>query len=413
MHAFDLDPDKYAPKGKGEAMQQYEKQQAELKKQQEEDEYAGLDIFERHAKKKEEKAKAKAEAEKQEAKLQKYRDSLSDSLTDEQKDELVKQYEKNIEKEAKKEAAANRDHDTMLYDAYKASAGYTGEELDKKLWDSVSDGYKDHIAKGDYAYIDQMRSVIKEAGGSTSYFDEQIKKASTTALKKSIGTTDGSSQVIHDYLVNHCDMSEAEISANIVYKSEAAKDFKAACRLNDEDLMVESLRPLLQAGLTRADVYRLYKYRNSGRKSYDGKYADRFQSTGKYIWPISGMIYSEDQITSHFGYRNTGISGASNYHQAIDIAAPSGTPVVAVDGGTVIFAGYNGAGGKTVKIQHDDGTITYYQHLSWWDAHVGDTVGQGQTIGNVGSTGVSSGPHLDIRFEVNGELVDPLNYLAS
>ena len=258
------------------------------------------------------------------------------------------------------------------------------------------------------------------AGGDEAYFDERIFDASKKALKKSIIYDPTTEQIdaqtrIKEYLTSH-GMTDNEMS-QIAYKSNTAKELKVAFRLNDKSAMLEELKPLVDAGLTYADLEKLWKYRNrvdlKAYKESGGKYADRLKSTGTYIWPISGKLYSEDQITSHFGPRNTGISGASTYHEAIDIGAPSGTPVVAVDGGTVIFAGYNGAGGKTVKVQHDDGTITYYQHLSWWDAQVGDVVGQGQTIGNVGSTGVSSGPHLDIRFEVDGKLVDPLLYLAS
>jgi murein DD-endopeptidase MepM/ murein hydrolase activator NlpD len=85
---------------------------------------------------------------------------------------------------------------------------------------------------------------------------------------------------------------------------------------------------------------------------------------------------------------------------------------VAADGGTVIYAGSNGGYGNSVGIKHDNGIVTYYNHLSGWNVKVGDTVGQGQQIAQVGSTGRSTGPHLDFKIlDTNGKPVDPEMYL--
>ena len=127
--------------------------------------------------------------------------------------------------------------------------------------------------------------------------------------------------------------------------------------------------------------------------------------TGSFGWPCSGVI------TSYFGARNTGIRGASTYHEAIDIANSYGTPIYASDGGTVIYAGWMGGYGYLVKIDHGNGYVTYYGHNSSLLVSVGEHVHKGQQIARMGSTGISSGNHCDFRIQLNGTFLNPLNYL--
>lgn len=313
--------------------------------------------------------------------------------------------------ETKEDLLANdRDEETMLKDALKAAGDKEGEERNKKIWSSVSEDYKKYVAAGDYGYIEQMRRVVEEAGGDLNYFDERIKEASKTALKKSI-SYDGTPEqnlrqyVIRDYLTGH-GMTEKEVS-EIVYKSDIAKDLKVAFRINDEKAIEETGKVLVRAGLTEADWNKLYENRNRMKiETYDGRYKDRLKSTGNFIWPTEGVI------TSHFGYRDAPTAGASSNHPAIDIGAASGTDVVAADGGTVIYVGYNGGYGNSVGIKHDNGMVTYYNHLSSYSVNEGDVVSQGQYIAAVGSTGISTGPHLDFKIlDTDGNPVDPEEYL--
>ena len=97
-------------------------------------------------------------------------------------------------------------------------------------------------------------------------------------------------------------------------------------------------------------------------------------------------------------------------HTGVDYAAPTGTPVVAIGDGKVIFRAYKGGGGHTVKIKHNSVYTTAYLHLSKYGPGitVGSQVKQGQVIGYVGSTGASTGPHLDFRVWKNGTPIDPL-----
>ena len=127
--------------------------------------------------------------------------------------------------------------------------------------------------------------------------------------------------------------------------------------------------------------------------------------TGKLRWPCSGII------TSYFGYRNTGISGASTNHKALDIAAPYGTNIYAADGGTVVAAGWNSGLGYRILIDHGNGRQTLYGHCSRLLVSAGAHVYKGELIAKMGSTGISSGSHCHFGVYINGTAVDPLNYL--
>lgn len=114
------------------------------------------------------------------------------------------------------------------------------------------------------------------------------------------------------------------------------------------------------------------------------------------------------RISSKFGPRNIAVKGASKYHKGIDIAAPSGTPVFAAKKGVITVKNKKGGYGNVVYISHPDGTETRYGHLSGFtDIVPGMEIEAGTQIGFVGSTGVSSGPHLHFEMRVNGQAVDP------
>ena len=127
--------------------------------------------------------------------------------------------------------------------------------------------------------------------------------------------------------------------------------------------------------------------------------------TGSFRWPCNGTI------TSYFGRRNTGIRGASTYHQGLDIANSYGTAIYAADGGTVTYSGWRGGYGYLVIIDHGNGYQTYYGHNSSLVVSAGEHVYKGQQIARMGSTGVSSGNHCHFGILINGTFVNPLNYL--
>lgn len=125
-----------------------------------------------------------------------------------------------------------------------------------------------------------------------------------------------------------------------------------------------------------------------------------------YVKPISG-----GHVSSGFGARSAPTKGASTYHQGVDWAVATGTPVYASNGGTVVSAGWMSGYGYAVFINHADGRQTRYGHLSKVLVSVGQTVSQGQKIALSGNSGRSTGPHLHFEIRINGTAVNPLKYL--
>lgn len=123
-------------------------------------------------------------------------------------------------------------------------------------------------------------------------------------------------------------------------------------------------------------------------------------------WPVAG------EITSPFGERDNPLGAGREFHPGLDIAADEGTPIAAAAGGRVIAAGPDGGYGNAIVIDDGNGVTTRYAHCSHIFARVGEAVSAGETIGAVGSTGHSTGPHLHFEVRVNGTPVDPAPLLA-
>jgi len=122
-------------------------------------------------------------------------------------------------------------------------------------------------------------------------------------------------------------------------------------------------------------------------------------SAAGLIWPLSGPV------TSGFGMR------WGRMHEGIDVGVPTGTPIRAAKGGTVIMASYNGGYGNFTCVDHGGGLSTCYAHQASFAASTGQRVSQGQVIGYSGNTGSSTGPHLHFEVRINGVAQDPMRYL--
>ena len=131
-------------------------------------------------------------------------------------------------------------------------------------------------------------------------------------------------------------------------------------------------------------------------------------ASGSFLWPVASYVY----VSSRFGLRVHPITGEKKSHTGIDIASNQGTAVYASDGGTVTLAGWNGGYGNCIMIDHGNGYVTLYGHLSSISVSVGQTVSQGATIGAVGSTGNSTGPHLHFEVLKNGTRIDPEQFFS-
>lgn len=151
----------------------------------------------------------------------------------------------------------------------------------------------------------------------------------------------------------------------------------------------------------KAEIKRILSAQNSG-KSGSSKYVG-----GDFTWPVPGKY----TITSPYGYRKDPITRKRSKHTGIDIAAGTGVPIVAANSGTVIVSGWSSKGyGNYIVIDHGGGRSTLYAHQSRLAVKKGAYVTKGQTIGYVGSTGYSTGPHLHFEVLINGDDVNPMNY---
>ena len=125
-----------------------------------------------------------------------------------------------------------------------------------------------------------------------------------------------------------------------------------------------------------------------------------------YIWPLA----AQGRISSRFGRRNISVRG-NTFHVGVDIAAPPGTSVRSAQGGVVSRAGWVGSYGYAVYVDHPNGSQSRYAHLRRVAVYQGQRVEQGEVLGEVGSTGASTGPHLHFELRFNGYAADPLGYL--
>ncbi len=158
-------------------------------------------------------------------------------------------------------------------------------------------------------------------------------------------------------------------------------------------------RTLISEDVIKKPVTKKIKIGTRPASEYDAKTS----VTGTFIMPCNGTI------TSYFSGRT--LFGAYEFHGALDICSSFGTPIHATDGGEVVFVGRNGTYGKCIIIDHGDGIESLYAHLSEYAVEVGDKVGQGWKIAEMGKTGRVTGVHLHFEIRVNGVRQDPLDYL--
>ena len=143
---------------------------------------------------------------------------------------------------------------------------------------------------------------------------------------------------------------------------------------------------------------KLAELQKTSNKSYVG---------GTFLWPLPA---GNNEVSCGFGWRIHPVTGRQQFHNGIDIPAPYGTEIYAVNDGTVVEVSYNYGDGYYVTISHGGGIASFYSHVSRYLVSVGDTVTRGQVIAYVGTSGYVTGAHLNLNIYENGKAVNPLNY---
>ena len=221
--------------------------------------------------------------------------------------------------------------------------------------------------------------------------DVRVQGAVTDGLYWSLRNAGISPQIAADYL--HALSTRIDVGSDV-----------APYDRFDLVISKSSDQPLEYAALHRVDGpdVELLKWNVGGKADWFDTGASGAERSDGLMTPVAG------RITSGFGMRFHPILHYARMHAGIDFGASWGSPIVAAADGTVVAAGYGGGYGRQVQIAHGGGIVTLYGHMSSIAASPGEPVRQGQVIGYVGSSGLSTGPHLHFEVKVNGRPVDPM-----
>ncbi len=202
--------------------------------------------------------------------------------------------------------------------------------------------------------------------------------------------------------MNSLNVQMAELE---VRRAELKADLAAA-----KQLVVTSENQLASAEKDLASVEKaeaLYSKQREALLAELAKTSNQKYVGGEFLWPLP---QSHTRVSSGFGYRIHPVTGKPQHHNGIDIPAPYGTEIYAVNDGTVVECAYNYADGYYITVSHGGGIASFYSHLSRYRVNVGDKVKRGQVIANVGTSGYTTGPHLNLNVYENNVAVDPMKY---
>jgi murein DD-endopeptidase MepM/ murein hydrolase activator NlpD len=189
------------------------------------------------------------------------------------------------------------------------------------------------------------------------------------------------------------------------YQLQAQSQAELIQRLNSDRLALEAAQNQLEQDSQNLELLIQQKIAQAQAKTNSSSKSVIIRGTGMLAYP------SDAATSSPFGWRIHPILGYRRFHAGLDFAASYGSTIRAADSGTVIFAGWYGGYGKAVIIDHGDGITTLYGHTSELYVAEGQGVQRGQAIASVGSTGLSTGPHLHFEVRNNGTPIDPASYL--
>ena len=198
---------------------------------------------------------------------------------------------------------------------------------------------------------------------------------------------------------------QSAVEELIVQKQEEIEDYESDISKKDE-LIAEYEVYITEQNNTIAALELAVAAEKKRLAEQGGGSAIKY-SGGSFAWPAPGYT----RISDDYGYRMHPILQVEKFHNGVDMAAPSGSLILAAYDGQVVAADYNASMGNYIMIDHGDALYTVYMHCSAINVTTGQIVTKGETIGAVGSTGRSTGPHLHFSVRLNGNYVNPWNYL--
>jgi len=198
---------------------------------------------------------------------------------------------------------------------------------------------------------------------------------------------------------------ENQLGETIIFMEDLKK------RLSTESEILEHISSEVSAAQNEIDrlVAELEAQRMQHQSTGIGSAGGSVSSSGDFSWPCPGVTY----ITSRYGPRYHPVTGLyQSNHSGLDIGASHGSAISAAAEGSVSYAGVKGGYGNCVMIDHGEGIYTLYAHMSSIAVNSGQYVNTGDTLGYVGDTGITSGPHLHFEIRINGGTVDPAPYFS-
>ena len=297
--------------------------------------------------------------------------------------------------------------------ALDVSIGMTQERINEAL-DNL-DALEAEIAEQNRSLNARLRAMYKN--GDSGFLDVLLGSASISDLMTNMDRVqriyDQDKEMLKQLETQH-ELVEAQrqylrgLQTDLESNQSAVKDKKASLEENktavaakqaEVESNIEALEELEDALNAEANALVAEILKLQGNGEFVG---------GAFTWPAPGT----SRITSPFGNRLHPILKVNKLHTGIDIGCGSNTTIVAANSGTVIKAAWNNSYGNMIMVDHGGGIVTLYAHLNSFLVSNGDVVAKGQAIAKSGSTGMSTGPHLHFEVRVNGNYVDPTQYVT-
>src|SRR5690625_4069566 len=243
--------------------------------------------------------------------------------------------------------------------------------------------------------MDQDKSIMEKEGQDKLSHEEEEKKLADDQIE-----VERQRKKMEEEKVNLLNQKQELTILEAGLKDNIDKNKNKLKKLEQKQLELKESQAKFKKEESSLTVMSSSDSSNQSNNNTSPSSEDTAKGNGQFVWPAIG-----GQITSYQGMR------WGKFHKGIDIAGPSDYSILAADSGKVTYAGWINGYGKTIKLDHNNGYITQYAHLNSINVNVGDVVSTGDKIGVMGTTGRSTGIHLDFEVYLNGKLLNPVDVL--